>query len=574
MSLSHVYVRCVSPLFQYKAVLAKIVLTNLLLAATIVWEPVLLGKVIDALSDGKDVRAPLIWWGCLTALSTILSVTLARSADRIAHLCRSRLLSESFGRVLAMPMTWHEQRGASQIIQILVRGCESQFSIWLEFMRTHLSTLLAVVLLVPTALNVNPFLGVILLCLGLTYWWINRAVMLRTKSGQQAIECHYHKVFSHLNDTIHHASLLQSYNRVRDETLLLCCHLENALRAQLPVLDWWALASVLNRAATTISMGAILLIGGHFVSIGTITLGELTTFVGFAGVLISRLDQIRGIATQIHESSVRLEEFLQVQKEAEAGQESNLLPSITRVLGKVEFREVSFAYKPGLPGIHDVSFVAEPGQTVAIVGATGAGKTTLIKLLQRIYEPTSGQILIDDLDISNLSSSSVRDQIAVVSQEADLLNRSIAENIKLGREDATLEEIRAAACAAYAERFIEAKPSGYLAPVGGNGSRLSGGERQRIAIARAILKSAPILIFDEATSALDVETEFLVKNAIEQLARGRTTFIIAHRLSTVRNADLVLVMRDGRIIERGTYNALRHRDGHFSKLLEVSGMAA
>lgn len=574
MTLSNVYLRCIRPLFQYKIVLAKIVLINLLLAATIVWEPVLLGKVIDALSDGKDVQAPLIWWGCLTALSTALSVTLARSADRIAHVCRSQVLSESFRLILAMPVKWHEQRGASQITQILVRGCESQFSIWLEFMRTHLSTLLALMLLVPTALNVNPFLGGILICLGLTYWWINRAVMQRTKAGQHAIERHYHDVFSHLNDTIHHVSLLQSYNRVRDETSLLCNHLENALRAQLPVLDWWALASVLNRLATTISMAAVLLVGSHFVRIGTITLGELTTFVGFAGVLISRLDQIRGFANQIHESSVRLEEFLRVQQEAKTGRESDLLPSIGRVLGKVEFRDVSFAYKPGLPGVHNVSFVAEPGQTVAIVGTTGAGKSTLMKLLQRMYEPTSGQILIDDLDISDLSSSSVRDQIAVVSQEADLLDRSIAENIKLGRGAATIEEIRAAACAASADGFIEAKPSGYLAPVGGNGSKLSGGEKQRIAIARAILKSAPILIFDEATSALDVETESSVKDAIDKLARGRTTFIIAHRLSTIRNADLVLVMRDGRIIERGTYTVLSQKDGHFSRLLEVSGMAA
>jgi glucan exporter ATP-binding protein len=574
MTLSGIYFRCVLPLFHHKTVLAKIVLINMVLAATIVWEPVLLGKVVDALSGGKDVGAPLIWWGCLTALSTALSVTLARSADRIAHVCRSQVLSKSYGRILAMPLDWHEQRGASQVTQILVRGCESQFSIWLEFMRTHLSTLLALVLLVPTALNVNPFLGGILLCLGLAYWWINRAVMQRTKDGQHAIERHYHNVFSHLNDTIHHVSLLQSYNRVRDETMLLCSHLENALRAQLPVLDWWALASVLNKLATTISMGAILLVGSHFVRIGTISLGELTTFVGFAGVLVSRLDQIRGFANHVHESSVRLEQFLQLQTETEASRESNLLPSIGRVLGKVEFRDVSFTYKPGLPGIHSVSFVAEPGQTVAIVGTTGAGKSTLMKLLQRMYEPTSGQILIDDLDIFNLSPSSVRDQIAVVSQEADLLDRSIAENIKLGRETATIEEIRAAACAASAEHFIEAKPSGYFSPVGYNGDKLSGGERQRVAIARAILKSAPILIFDEATSALDVETESFVKDAIDKLARGRTTFIIAHRLSTIRNADLVLVMRDGRIIERGTYAALSQRDGHFSRLLEVSGMAA
>jgi ATP-binding cassette, subfamily B, beta-glucan exporter len=574
MTLGAVYIRCVLPLFRYKPALVKVILLNLLLAATIVWEPILLGKVIDALSGAKDVREPLIWWGCLAASSTIFSVILARSADRIAHVCRSQVLSEAYGRVLAMPVDWHERYGASQITQTLTRGCESQFCIWLEFMRTHLSTFVALILLVPTALNVEPVLGGILLCLGLAYWCINRAVMRRTKAGQRAIEHHYHDVFAHLNDTIHHVALLHSYNRVRDETALLCRHLESVLRAQLPVLDWWALASILNRLATTISMGAILLLGSHFVRTGAITLGELTTFIGFAGVLISRLDQIRGFVNQIHESSARLEEFLRVQKEAETGRESNALPSIGQVLGKVEFRNVSFTYHPGLPGIHDVSFVAEPGQIVAIVGTTGAGKSTLMKLLQRMYKPTSGQILIDDMDIANVSSASVRDQIAVVSQESDLLSRSIAENIKLARDAATMEEIRTAARAASADRFIEAAVPGYLAHVGDNGAKLSGGERQRIAIARAILKSAPILIFDEATSALDVETEASVKDAIDKIARGRTTFIIAHRLSTVRNADLVLVMREGRIVERGTYAALSQRGGHFARLLEVSGIAA
>jgi glucan exporter ATP-binding protein len=520
------------------------------------------------------VRAPLTWWGCFAALSTILSVSLARSADRLAHTCRSQVLSESFERIISMPVRWHERHGASQLIQILVRGCESQFNLWLEFMRIHLSTLVAVILLVPTALSVDPFLGGILLGLGLAYWLINKAVMKRTKAGQQAIERHHHSVFSHLNDTIHHVSLLHSYNRVRDETALLRRYLENALSAQLPVLDWWALASILNRLATTVSMAAVLLLGSHFVQSGTITLGELMTFVGFAGVLIGRLDQVRGFFNQIHESSVRLEEFLRMQKETEIDRENKSLPSIGRVLGKVEFRNVSFAYQPGLSGIHNVSFVAEPGQTVAIVGTTGAGKSTLMRLLQRMYEPTSGQILIDDLDISNVSSSSVRDQIAVVSQEADLLNRSIAENIQLGRETASIEEIRTAAHAASADLFIEAKSSGYFTRVGDNGAKLSGGERQRIAIARAILKSAPIFIFDEATSALDVETERLVKDAIDEIARGRTTFIIAHRLSTIRNADLVLVMRDGKIVERGSYAALSQKGGHFARLLEVSGIAA
>jgi ATP-binding cassette subfamily B protein len=212
------------------------------------------------------------------------------------------------------------------------------------------------------------------------------------------------------------------------------------------------------------------------------------------------------------------------------------------------------------------------GQTVAIVGPTGAGKTTLINLLQRVYDPQSGQILIDGQDIAKVTRKSLRHAIATVFQDAGLLNRSIKDNIRLGREEATEEEIIQAAEAAAATDFIESRMIGYDTHVGERGNRLSGGERQRIAIARAILKNAPILVLDEATSALDVETEARVKQAIDRLRQNRTTFIIAHRLSTIREADLVVFLDHGRIIEMGNYDQLSALGGRFSSLLRTSGL--
>jgi ATP-binding cassette subfamily B protein len=198
----------------------------------------------------------------------------------------------------------------------------------------------------------------------------------------------------------------------------------------------------------------------------------------------------------------------------------------------------------------------------------------LINLLQRNYDPQSGSIMVDGIDVTTVSRKSVRDQIATVFQDAGLLNRSIASNIRLGKSDASMEEVRHAAVAAAAEDFISQRPEGYESTVGDKGSRLSGGERQRIAIARAIIKSAPILVLDEATSALDVETEAAVKIAIDNLSRDRTTLIIAHRLSTVKDADLVLFMDKGHIVEQGSYAELSCRGGRFSKLLLASGIAA
>ena len=242
------------------------------------------------------------------------------------------------------------------------------------------------------------------------------------------------------------------------------------------------------------------------------------------------------------------------------------------VVLNVEFRNVSFNFSSTNQGAKDVSFSVAAGQTIAIVGPTGAGKTTLINLLQRVYEPDSGKILIDGTDISTVTRKSLRHAIATVFQDAGLLDRSISDNIRLGREDASDEEVIAAAEAAAAAEFIESRLSGYGTAVGERGNRLSGGERQRIAIARAILKNAPILVLDEATSALDVETEERVKQAIDRLRQNRTTFIIAHRLSTIREADIVMFLDQGQVVEMGGYEELAATGGRFTSLLRTSGL--
>ena len=246
---------------------------------------------------------------------------------------------------------------------------------------------------------------------------------------------------------------------------------------------------------------------------------------------------------------------------------------VGRLRGEVTFENVDFRFPDSGAGVNDVSFRVEAGQTVAIVGPTGAGKTTLVNLLQRVFDPDSGAIRIDGIDIATVTRDSLRAQIATVFQDSGLLNRSIEENIRLGRDDATYDEVHEAAMAAAAQDFILAKSEGYDTVAGERGGQLSGGERQRIAIARAVLKDAPILVLDEATSALDVETEAKVKAAIDRLRAGRTTFVIAHRLSTVCDADLVIFMDKGRIVEIGGYHELAARDqGRFAALLRAGGL--
>lgn len=572
MSLFQVYARALKYLAVHKFRVSAVVIANIVLAMITIAEPILFGRIIDAISSKADVSSNLLLWAGLGVFNTIAFVLVARQADRLAHIRRSTLITEAFGRIISMPLSWHSQRGTSNALHTLLRACETMFGLWLEFMREHLSTAVALALLVPTAFAMDYRLSLVLLVLGTLYVIIGKVVMSKTKDGQASVEAHYHTVFGHVSDSISNVSVLHSYNRIEAETRQLKEFTSKLMSAQLPVLDWWALASGLNRMASTISMMVILVIGTILVQRGELGVGEVVAFIGFANILIARLDQMKNFVNQIFEARSKLEDFFRLEDSVSDREEPADAGELENVRGDVEFRDVSFHFPGTTDGLHDISLKVKAGQTIAIVGPTGSGKTTLINLLQRVHEPAAGSVMIDGTDISKVTRKSLRNSIATVFQDAGLLNRSIADNIRLGREDATDEEVMHAAEAAAASGFIESRDTGYDTRVGERGNRLSGGERQRIAIARAILKEAPILVLDEATSALDVETENRVKEAIDNLRKDRTTFIIAHRLSTVREADQVIFMDHGRIVEAGGFDELSRSNGRFAALLRASGI--
>jgi len=572
LSLLQVYFKALKYLARYRLRVSLVVAANIVLAVITILEPILFGRIIDAISEKQDATGILIAWGCFGVFNTVAYVLVARQADRLAHGRRADLLTESFEKIISMPLSWHHQRGTSNALHTLLRAGETLFGLWLEFMRTHLSTAVALALLIPTAFSMDVRLTSVLIVLAVLYVIIGKTVMNRTKEGQASVEGHYHTVFSHVSDSISNVSVLHSYNRIEAETRALKEYTTKLLSAQYPVLDWWALAGALNRIASTLSMLVILVIGTLLVQRGELKVGDIIAFTGFATLLISRLDQMISFVNQIFEARSKLEDFYKLEDAVQEREERVGAAELKQVRGDVEFKGVSFDFASTTQGVRDISFSVRAGQTVAIVGPTGAGKTTLINLLQRVYDPQSGQILIDGQDIAKVTRKSLRHAIATVFQDAGLLNRSIKDNIRLGREDATEEEIIQAAEAAAATDFIESRMIGYDTHVGERGNRLSGGERQRIAIARAILKNAPILVLDEATSALDVETEARVKEAIDRLRKNRTTFIIAHRLSTIREADLVVFLDHGHVIEMGNYDQLSELGGRFSSLLRTSGL--
>jgi glucan exporter ATP-binding protein len=572
VTLFDVYWRSLRYLASEKQNVILICSANVALAMATIAEPIFFGKVFDAISDKERIFESVGMWAALGAFNIVAFVLVARGADRLAHARRAGVLCEAYERAIAMPLSWHHKRGTANSLHTILRAVETLFGLWLEFMRTHLSTAVALLLLIPTAMAMDMRMTAVLAGLGLAYVWISRMVMQRTKEGQALVEGHYHKVFAHVTDSVSNVAVLQSYNRLGSEASALREYVDRLLSVQFPVLDWWALASALQRLASTLSMMVVLLVGALLVSRGELQIGDVIAFTGFATLLIGRLDQIVAFVNQIFEGRAKLIAFYEMEDDAVGFREPRSLRRLDAVTGHVRFEDVSFAFPDSNEGLDAISFSVDAGQMVAIVGPTGAGKTTLVNMLQRVHAPASGRILVDGIDISTVAKESLRNSVACVFQDSGLLDRSIEENIRMGREGASNPDVHAAAAAAAAQEFIHGKSMGYDTRVGERGSQLSGGERQRIAIARAVLKNAPILVLDEATSALDVETEQRVKEAIDRLREGRTTFVIAHRLSTVRDADLVIFMDRGRIVEMGGFDQLASENGRFAALLRAGGL--
>ncbi len=314
------------------------------------------------------------------------------------------------------------------------------------------------------------------------------------------------------------------------------------------------------------AIGALLWYTGHQVIDGTLGIGTLTGFLLYGVAIGASLGTIAGLYGQFREGTGAIERVFEIIDTRPTIVDTPGARPIGQVAGRIELDGVSFGYLPDRPVLRQLSLTIGAGETLALVGPSGSGKTTLVGLIPRLWDVTGGTIRVDGADIRSVTIASLREQIGLVAQEATLFGGTVAENIRYGRLDATHEELVAAAVAANAHDFISALPEGYDTVVGDRGSRLSGGQRQRVAIARAILKDPPILLLDEATSSLDNESERLVQDALDRLKVGRTTIIVAHRLSTIRAADRIAVLDDGGLVELGTQDELLALDGLYARL--------
>jgi ATP-binding cassette, subfamily B, fatty acid transporter len=524
------------------------------------------------------LAALLIW-----AQARLLNVTVQRTLQA--------LRSDVEEKVHRLPLAYFDTRQRGEVLSRVTNDIDNVQTSLSMTISQLLTAILTVATVLVMMLTISPLLtGITLLTVPLSLL-ATRAIARRSQRLFVAQWTSTGRLNAHIEETYSGFALVKTFGhraRAEDQFRQLNDAVYHAgFGAQ-------SVSGLLSPATTFIgnlSYVAVAVVGGVQVATGHITVGSIQAFIQYVRQFNGPLGQVAGMYNALQSgvaSAERVFDLLDEPEEApdlepillslngqgphgdDAGRAASregagqLKPS-----GHVEFEHVSFAYRPGTPVIDDLSLTAEPGSTVAIVGTTGVGKTTLVNLLMRFYDPDSGRILIDGVDIASVSRQSLRSRIGMVLQDTWLFEGTIAENIAYGRPGASEDEVVEAAKAAYVDRFVHTLPRGYQTRVSDDGGNISAGEKQLITIARAFLARPQLLILDEATSSVDTRTELLIAHATHELRRNRTSFIIAHRLSTIRDADVILVMEAGRIVERGNHAELLARRGAYYQMAHM-----
>jgi ABC-type multidrug transport system fused ATPase/permease subunit len=501
----------------------------------------------------------------LTLVSNLLKVLSSHVDTRLAQGMVLNFRSDLFQHAQRLSMSYHDRKRSGGLIFAINFQADNAAGLVMMIQPLALAALTLVGMFWITFAINAPLALISLVIVPFLYWSVGYYMKhiqerLRRVKGMEG------ESLSIIHEAISMMKVIVAFGREAYQHGKFRAQGERAVDERVKVTVRQTAFSLLVNTTTAAGTALVLGFGVYQILQGRMTSGELLVVIAYVASIYTPLEQLSKSIGSLEDRFTSLEiAFALLDTEPEIRDAPGAAP-IDAARGRVTFENVDFSYDGRRETLAGLDFDVQPGQVVGIVGATGAGKSTLVSLIPRFYEPEGGRILLDGRDLREITLASLRRQVSIVLQEPLLFSGTVEENIRFGRLDAPFEEVVAAARAANAHDFIAALPEGYRTPLGERGARLSGGERQRISVARAFLKDAPILILDEPTSAIDSKTEAVILDALERLMAGRTTFLIAHRLSTLRAADLILVMHGGRIVGRGTHEQLMARDGLYKQL--------
>lgn len=563
-------------LFQYVVDYPRLIVLALIatlgnLAATLAG-PYMVGRTIDTAINGKNTHDLIVDASILLAIylmNFVASHYKILLTNILGQTVIQRLRQQLFGHVQRLSLGFFDSRPAGSVLVRIMNDVNSLQDLFTNGVINSITNFLTLIGIVVIMLSLNAQLAAVTFIIVPIMFLLSTRLTLTIRRAWQQVRIRLSRLNAHLAEAIQGMRVTEAYTRQKEnQSFFQGMNLDwmnHFLKAQKRSILFGPLIDV------TGAIGSMVLFwyGIHMIRENLVTVGLLVAFANYLGNFwqpISQLGQLYNQLLVAMASSERIFQYLDTEATIKDLPGAEDLPQIE---GSVDFDDVTFEYEANRKAIEDVNFQVEPGQTIALVGHTGAGKSTVINLLARFYDPTSGTIRIDDKDIREIRADSLRKQVGIVLQDTFIFSGTILDNIRYGNLDASDEDCMAAAAAVYADEFIQGLENGYDTEVRERGSRLSMGQRQLLSFARAILADPRILILDEATASIDTYTEHLIQKGLDVLLAGRTAFVVAHRLSTIRNADQILVFDNGHIVERGKHHELMARHGHYYHLVEA-----